>query len=698
MGDFVIIGSVIKFFKGEKRRKFCKAKIMTGLKNFLKNIKIKAPVFIILTLIYFEIITKILTCEKFFNTGLIFMPVFSVSIGLLIAAPTAFMKEKAAKIFTAVILSVIAFIHIAQIVYFSVFNKYLIFYSVTAGGVGNVLEGGVVTTTLKSILGGVPAMLALSIPIILLFRFGNKKIIFKRQKWKGLCLTFVPAIILYIGAILIAGVNSELNIIQSGTFDPNLSVGQFGLVRTEILDIKYNIFGIEQKIEILEENKPSDNKEPTNPSEPPKEDYGDNVMDIDFSAKNEGETDSTYKALNEYFSTRQPTNKNEYTGMYEGYNLISITAEGFSPYCIDPVLTPTLYKMSTEGFKFTNFYTPVWGVSTSDGEYVHCTGLIPKSGVWSFYRSGENYMPFCLGNMFKSIGVDKTFAYHNNSYTYYYRNVSHPNMGYTYKGYGSGVEEYVKKQWPQSDLEMISGSVKDYLSDDKPFLAYYMTVSGHLEYNFIGNMMAYKNRDAVAHLDCSDTLKAYYACNIELDRAMEKLLAELEAAGELENTVISITPDHYPYGLEQDGADKYSVWREMLGHDVETEFELYKSSFILYCAGTKNAPTVDKYCASIDILPTILNLFGFEYDSRLLMGSDIFSDSSDLVIMSNRSFITDRGRYSATAKTFTAHEGKEFATAEEEKAYVDNMKNVINNKFSVSAKILDKDYYGYLFK
>lgn len=673
---------------------------MAKLKSFLGNIKVSTWVFTTLTLIYFEIITKILTCDVFFNTGLFFMPVFSFCFGLILTIPTVYMSKKTAKIFTGVCLSVIAVIHIAQIVYYSVFNKYLVFYSVAAGGVGNVLEGGIIVTTLKSILGGVPAMLAFLIPIILVFRFGGKKIIFKRSGWLGLVLALIPAVCLYIGASAIASADKDLSTIQSGTFDPNLSVREFGLLRTEILDIKYNLFGVEQEIEILEENNSSNNTSGQDEPTLPETDKGPNVMNIDFAAKNEGETDKDYKALNEYFSTREPTKKNEYTGMYKGYNLVSITAEGFSPYCIDPVLTPTLYKMATEGFKFTNFYTPIWGVSTSDGEYVHCTGLIPKSGVWSFYRSGEkkNYMPFCLGNMFKSIGVDKTFAYHNNSHTYYYRNISHPNMGYTFKGYGSGVEEYVTKQWPQSDLEMISGSVKDYLSDDKPFLAYYMTVSGHLEYNFIGNMMSYKNRDAVAHLDCSDTLKAYYACNIELDKAMEKLLAELEAAGKLENTVISITPDHYPYGLEQDGADKYSVWREMLGHDVETEFELYKSSFILYCAGTKDAPTIDKYCAEMDILPTILNLFGFEYDSRLLMGNDILSDASDLVIMSNRSFITDRGRYSSTAKTFTAHKGKEFATAEEEAEYVKNIRNAINNKFSVSAKILDKDYYGYLLK
>ena len=402
--------------------------------------------------------------------------------------------------------------------------------------------------------------------------------------------------------------------------------------------------------------------------------------------------------MNEYFAERTPTNKNKYTGMYEGYNLISITAEGFSPYAIDPELTPTLYKMSQEGFKFENFYTPIWGVSTSDGEYTHCTGLIPKSGVWSFKTSGSNYMPYTLGNMFKSIGVKEPRAYHNHTYTYYSRDISHPNMGYNYKGVGNGLNG-ITKCWPESDLEMIINSVDDYLKKDEQFHAYYMTVSGHLNYTFVGNMMAYKNRDKVAHLDCSDDLKAYYACNIELDRAMEELLRRLNEAGVADKTVITITPDHYPYGLEKDGADKYAVWRELLGHDVDTTFELYESSFILYCQGTKDAPTIDKYCYSVDILPTVLNLFGFEYDSRLLMGSDILSTADQLVIFSDRSFITERGMYNAKTKNFTLFEGVEdFASEDEKNKYISGYRSLVSNKFQISAKILETDYYKYIFK
>lgn len=101
--------------------------------------------------------------------------------------------------------------------------------------------------------------------------------------------------------------------------------------------------------------------------------------------------------------------------------------------------TPTLWKLSHEGIICDNFYTPLWGVSTSDGEYVTTTGLIPKSGVWSYSESSDNAMPFAFGHQFQALGY-RTMAFHDYLYTYYDRNLSHPNMGYEYYGIGNGLE------------------------------------------------------------------------------------------------------------------------------------------------------------------------------------------------------------------------------------------------------------------
>jgi len=409
--------------------------------------------------------------------------------------------------------------------------------------------------------------------------------------------------------------------------------------------------------------------------------YGYNVMDIDFESLIENEKSSAVISLHEYFAYIRPTRQNEYTGKYKGYNLIMFTAEAFSPFVVDPVLTPTLYMLVNEGFHFTDFYTPVWGVSTSDGEYVACTGLLPKSGVWSLSKSGKNYLPFVMGNQLRKLGY-QTNAYHNHTFTYYGRDKSHPNLGYDYEGIGNGLK-LANVHWPNSDLEMMEATVDEYI-DNQPFHIYYMTVSGHLEYNFIGNDMAIRNSEAVSGLPYSETCRAYLACNIELDKALQYLLERLRTAGIADKTMIVLSADHYPYGLIKEGFDGIS---EFLGHKVDKTFEMFENNLIIYVDGMEPV-TVDEPCSSLDIVPTISNLLGLEYDSRLLMGRDVFSGSSPLVIFNDRSFITDKGRYTK-GKGFVPNPGEEV-----DEDYIRFLVSAIDAKFTASARMLDLDYYS----
>ena len=405
-----------------------------------------------------------------------------------------------------------------------------------------------------------------------------------------------------------------------------------------------------------------------------------NALPIDFAGLAEKETTKKIKNLHTYFSGATPTNKNEYTGMFEGYNLILITAEGYSKWAVNEEITPTLYKMAHEGFRFENYYTPIWWTSTSDGEFVECTGLIP-TGTNSFTKTATHYMPFGFGWIFRNLGYTAR-AYHNHSYTYYHRDQTHPNMGYDYKGAKGGLD--VKLTWPESDLEMMEKTIPEYIGDEK-FHTYYMTVSGHMEYTFGGNAMSKKNKEYVDHLNLSNEAKAYLACQKELDLAMEYLLSELKAAGVADKTVIVISGDHYPYGLEKDKID------ELAGHEVEENFELYESELILYCPGMKEQITVTKPCCAMDIVPTLLNLFGIDYDSRLFMGQDIFSTAAPLVMFSNQSFITDRVRYNSKTGEVTMLTEEELP-----ENYIKTVAAIVKNKFNVSATIIKDDYYSYL--
>lgn len=435
-----------------------------------------------------------------------------------------------------------------------------------------------------------------------------------------------------------------------------------------------------------DQNQPGDANDRTLDTSP-------NARNLDMaqlSALSQGGRETEWLA--EYIAGLTPTNRNKYTGMFKGYNLIYLTAESFSTYAIREDLTPTLYKMANSSFVFTNYYVPLWQTSTSDGEYVNCTGLIPD-GQHSMRKSASINMPFTLPRFFAKDGA-YSWAYHNNMMDYYDRHRSHPNLGYDFKGSKLGdlsEEEWGDKifpmdypaYWPSSDWEMMRGTLPDYIDSDR-FHAYYMTVSGHLNYTFDSNRMSARNRDAVSELEMSENAQAYIACHIELDKALAYLVEQLELAGKLDTTVFCLSADHYPYSM----SDKQ--YEELAGKDLSGDMDLYRNTLILWNSAMEEPVIVDKACCSVDILPTLLNLFGFDFDSRMYAGRDIFSEEEGLVIFNDRSFVSDtvicnRKQNTTTWLTDLA--------PEEQEAYMKAKSQDVKDRYQFSAYILRNDYY-----
>jgi lipoteichoic acid synthase len=636
----------------------------------------------------------------------ILLPTFSVlPIAGILTLICSFGTKRCNKVLGYIAISVLLLFYITNIVYYDIFKNFLSIYSLRIG-TGQVLEFW--KEILIAIKQNIPEIFTLSfiIPVfyILMNRFLNQdkkeEGVTLRFVWIKRGITYVTICFFHVIFLLILSISGKSLYspydLYYYTSAPEFSVKKLGLFTTVRVDVKRLIVGTQDKEydqiasiispgeenqNVDAENTIVDQKDSTRGEEQIEHaDTSPNILEIDFETLIENEDDKAIKQIHEYISTVEPTNKNKYTGMFKGYNLILLTAEGFSPYAVDENVTPTLYKLTHEGFIFNNFYTPIWGVSTSDGEYVACTSLIPKAGVWSLFQSGSNSMPFVLGNQFNSLEITSR-AYHNHSYTYYKRNISHPNMGYQFKAVGNGLE--IKETWPESDLEMMEVTIPEFI-DDESFHTYYMTVSGHMNYTFSGNNMADKNKEAVKDLPYSSDAKAYIACNVELDKALEKLITSLEEKGIADKTVIALSADHYPYGLEKDKID------ELAGHKVEENFELYKNHFILWSAGMKENIVIDKPGSSLDILPTLSNLFGLEYDSRLLMGRDILSDAAPLIVFNNHSFITDKVMFNSIT-------GKSTLLPQEEVTdeYLNSMNDIVNKKFVYSTKILDNNYYKY---
>ena len=469
-------------------------------------------------------------------------------------------------------------------------------------------------------------------------------------------------------------VNSEIQTVET-----------FGIATYTRIDIKRVIFGFEEVIIKIEE--PSGIEEEPIEEIPGEEPVTYNEISINFEELINNESNTTIKNILTYFKDTEPTNKNEYTGMFKGKNLIFILAEGFNMIAVDKDLTPTLYKLTTEGFVFNNFYSPVF-LSTTGGEFQATTGMIPTQEILSNWKKYTPTIKYAIGNSFANIGYNVQ-SYHNWTYKYYTRQKTMPTLGFNeYMGCGNGIEKLMSCKWLPSDVDMMNVTLPMYKDYDK-FATYYVSVSGHAPYAYrsTGNSIAYKNTELVKDLPYSNNVKAYLATQIEFDRALEALINGLNNAGILEDTVISFVGDHYPYTLTINEINELSTYKR------DEIVEVNRSNFVIWNSEMTSPINVDKVGSQIDVLPTLLNLFGIEYDSRLIVGKDILSDTQGLAIFSNRSWVSDYGTYKYGR--FTLREGK---TLENEKEYISYMNNLVSTRFTLSNQIIKYNMYEYILK
>lgn len=437
---------------------------------------------------------------------------------------------------------------------------------------------------------------------------------------------------------------------------------------------------------------PPETAEATEATEPAVE-YGDNVMEaLDFGALAEAGGNSSVLAVHSYVNSLTPSKQNEYTGLFAGKNLILITAEAFCKEVIDPQLTPTLYRMANKGIRFDDYYQPVWGASTTSGEFSNVVGLVPTTGGKCMKEAIQQNLFLTMGNQLQELGYYSE-AYHNHLKDFYDRNKTHTHLGYDrFLGLYGGLEG-VDPVWPESDLQMIDATVPRYI-DQQPFSVYYMTVSGHCIYTLDGNVQSRNHYDEVAHLDYSETVKYYLAAQMELEHAMASLLRQLEEAGIADDTVVVIATDHYPYGLEPSRTWKNDedFLAELYG--VESYDNLYQdhSALIIWSGCLEDMDiVVEEPVYSLDILPTLSNLFGLEYDSRLLVGRDVFSGMEPLVLWPDYSWITDKATYNAKTGEFTVAEG--VTLPEGYREYIDSL---VTNKIAYCTSVMNLNYFNYL--
>ncbi len=643
--------------------------------------------------------------------------IFSIAYGCFFEFLVSLIKNKKAYVIVKAI--VIAVITILVVIWYFIFCKfgapYYDWNTATAGAGGVFGEFGKDIITLVFGWNGIFHLFLFFAPfiiyLVLIRKLENEMPL---QSWLERGIGIGVAVVLY----LVAFVAVRFVPLSWDTYAESYSitnaVDRFGFYTGLRLEIKNVIFPKKEGFSGLIEGAPDIVNTELDDTEVEIE-YGYNELDIDFKALADATSNSALSSIDEYVAAQTPSKQNKYTGLFEGKNLIFITAEAFTAQAIDPDLTPTLYRLATKGFQFTDYYQPS-SAGTTGGEYSNVFGMLPTSGGKSFKNTATHHNYMTMGYQLNKLGYWGK-AYHNNSYTFYSRNETHVNLGYSegFMGWGNGMENYIeKKTWPESDLEMMEGTLQEYINQDH-FNVYYMSVSGHCAYGFNNNAMSKRYKDLVADIEGSEMVRAYKACNIDLDRGLEAIVKGLEQAGKLEDTVIVIAADHYPYGLD-DGDDSVNkpYLKELYGVDsISNNWVQDQNRLIIWSgaleADPEQAVEISSPTSSLDILPTLMNLFGIEYDSRLCVGRDVFAPNQDALTFNMSydwktnygTYIKSKGQFTPTEEGQTypygLRDGNLVTSGVTEDEYIAYIKAVVKNKITYCKNVLDNDYYKHVF-
>ena len=634
------------------------------------------------SILFLEIAFIIIMGINFEFPSFINILTFTIIISAVLSIVSNSLKKKFNTVITAVILFIFGVLYSLQCVFYSIFKLY---FSVSNLGLGDQVTS-YLDKAFQAIVSNLLNIIIFMLPFILYLIF-KKKLNIKVNRWKGnlvylaIILLFIP--MFYVHIQMSKGKTNSTYDLYYNVNEVSLNINKLGVLNSYLIDLNRVLFGfVPQSITFINPDDLKDNEPVEQPIEEEPIVYDPNTLELNLAKDT---SSSSIKKINDYVLNDSGTLKNEYTGMFEGYNLVYITAESFSEIAVREDLTPTLYKLTHTGLVFDNYYTPN-ALSTIGGEFQSLTGLYPDSAILTKWRSGNNYFPFGLATVFKNKGYS-TFAYHNNSYVFQDRHKYMKSQGFdNYIGCYNGMEKRINcKRWPASDDDMIKATIGDYINSETPFLAYYMTVSGHFAYTYSDNSISAKNKQYVENLDLPMPAKAYLATQIELDHALATLIDELEKAGKLDNTVIVLLADHYPYELDLNSINSLSPYER------EEIVTVNHNNLILWNSKMEETH-ISKPCMSSDVLPTVYNLFNVDYDSRLFTGRDILSDSFGIAIMRNHSWVTDKGIYYANKKQFVGNE------EELPEGYIDSINTLVNNRLNIAKLIVETDYYNYLFR
>ena len=575
---------------------------------------------------------------------------FSISFSSLLAAIGLLFKGIARPIFYSMTFSLISIIAVGQLIYY---RFYQAFFSVNQ--MTNLMELSTVSGEIFRVLELKYSLFLIPTGFVLLacYWFKSPKKRTRHDQLIIVTLTILSVILSTVTKLTFTQASNEGSrykddvYLYETLFDKGKAMSEFGLYQYTLQDIKLAISHQQEKTQVV----------------------GQQTSEID-----------------DYFQKLNHTHiDNEMSGIFEGKNVVYIMAESLFSRAIHEQATPTLYKLMNEGIYFENYYSPHYKGTTSDSEFISNTSLVPSVNYGTTcYEFTDNAFPNSIASVFKKAGYSAT-SYHSNTGEFYNRDAYHESLGYDafYDQEALGLEfleewEYMVN-WP-SDADLMNAASDIFLEDDR-FFSYVITTNGHTPYTTQRTELQ-ENYDYVSSFIQSDDeeIVYYYAAQNAFDQSIEVLMGRLLEAGVLDETVLVIYGDHYPYPIHHD-----KLW----AYDSTNEWdwqELRKVPLMIWTPGIE-AQTVSKVMNVFDLVPTMANLFNLDYDYEHAFGIDIFSELESTVIFEDYGWITGHARYNKYSEYYESFD--EIGT----ESYMEEMDVKVIEMFEIGQKVLRDDYF-----
>lgn len=384
--------------------------------------------------------------------------------------------------------------------------------------------------------------------------------------------------------------------------------------------------------------------------------------------------DGALKEVKEYYEKNGNVQSvNDYTGIFEGKNIIVIHAESLQSFTLglsfnDEEVTPNLNKLAKEGIYFSNFYAQVGVGTSSDTEFTYATSLLPANTGTVFVNYYNNKF-VTVQNMLNNEGY-YVFSMHGNNGDFWNRDAMHINMGYDKfyskssfvidEEYGLGLSD---KSFFRQVVPMIS-DIKNNIGE--PYYGTLITLTNHTPWSDteiysdydVSMTVSIDGEDVVRDYLEGKTMGNYIKAVNYMDEAIGQFINDMDEAGLLENTVIVIYGDHdarlgkkqFEYMYNYDPISD-RVLNERDDNYVEFndyDYELSKKvPFIIWTKDTQFELEVDTPMGMIDAGVTLGNMLGIY--NKYALGKDIMNISKEdgIVVFKDGSYITDKIYYNS---------------------------------------------------